>query len=227
MMNVCAGCGKYHADKEIDPTGPYAICPDCGHRHAFRRLPLLVVAGASGAGKSTVGRCLIDKIDEAIVLDADILWRPEFDTPEDGYNDFFETWLRLCKNISQSGMPVVLLCAGGIPEKIEGCVERRYFSDVHYLALTSEEADLADRLRRRPAWRGSHDEAYIRDQVRFNRWLKEIGPESEPPIELVNTTGVDVEATADAVAAWIRNRLADADLIQSIARPRMKESGDE
>jgi hypothetical protein len=36
-------------------------------------------------------------------------------------------------NISHSGRPVVLLCAGGIPENVEPCVKRRYFSQVHYL----------------------------------------------------------------------------------------------
>ena len=138
MINVCFNCGLYHADKIIDPEGPYAICPACGYKHIFRHLPLLMVAGASGVGKSTIGWHLADRVREAIVLDADILWRPEFNKPEDHYREFFETWLRMCKNISQSGKPVVLLCAGGIPENVEQCVERRYFSDVHYLALTCE-----------------------------------------------------------------------------------------
>ncbi len=47
MFNVCYQCGQYRADKIIDPSGPAAICPECGHRHPFRKLPLLVVGGAS------------------------------------------------------------------------------------------------------------------------------------------------------------------------------------
>ena len=46
MFNVCDNCGLYRADKIIDPAGPYAICPECGHKHTFRYLPLLIVAGA-------------------------------------------------------------------------------------------------------------------------------------------------------------------------------------
>lgn len=53
MINVCYNCGIYRADKLIDPSGPFAICPEYGFKHPFRQLPLLVVSGASGAGKSS------------------------------------------------------------------------------------------------------------------------------------------------------------------------------
>lgn len=131
-MNVCFRCGMYRADKVIDPSGPYAICPECGYKHRFLQLPLLIVSGASGAGKSTVCHHLLGRVTQAVLLDSDILWRAEFNKPEANYRDFFETWLRVCRNISQSGRPVVLFGAGvGVPENIEDCVERRYFSKVH------------------------------------------------------------------------------------------------
>ena len=168
MMNVCP-CGLYRADKVIDPEGPHAICPECGHRQAFWSLPLLMVAGASGAGKSAVCQRLLGRLSEVVVLGADILWRAEFDKPEDGYREFFETWLRLCKNISQSGRPVALFCAGGIPENVEPRLERRYSSHVHHLALTCHHTEPAKRLRRRPRSRRSDESDFIRAQVRFDR----------------------------------------------------------
>ena len=127
MFNVCHSCGLYRADKIIDPSGsgPCAICPDCGHKHPFQQLRLLIVSGASGAGKSSVCQALPGKLDHIVLLDSDILWRPEFNKPENKYRDFFETWLRMAKNISQAGRPVVLFGAGmGVPENIEPCVER-------------------------------------------------------------------------------------------------------
>ena len=210
MMNVCFNCGLYRPDKVIDPEGPYAICPECGHKHSFLQLPLLVAAGASGAGKSAVCQRLLGKLREVVVLEADVLWRAELNQPEDNYRDFFETWLRVCKNISQSGRPVVLFCAGGIPENVEPCVERRYFSEVHYLALTCEEEDLAERLRKRPVWRKCDDPAFIQEQVRFNRWFKEMGGKVEPAIELLNTTGVLIEETVEQVASWAVERVRDS-----------------
>jgi hypothetical protein len=207
MFNVCHHCGLYRADKIIDLSGPYAICPECGHRHAFRQLPLLIVSGASGAGKSTVCQALVGNLDNVILLDSDILWRPEFDKPEEGYRDFFETWLRMAKNISQAGRPVVLFGAGlGVPENIEPCVERRYFSTVHYLALICEDDVLARRLKARPAWRGSGEEAHLKGQIQFNRWFK--GQQTtNPPIALIDTTYDSLETTVEQVKTWIREKV--------------------
>src|SRR5207244_11295180 len=106
MMNVCYQCGIYRADKTIDPSGPYAICPECGYKNRFLQLPLLIVGGAAGTGKTTICQHLWVQSNDTVLLDADILWRPEFNTPENHYRDFFETWLRVCKKNCQSGRPV-------------------------------------------------------------------------------------------------------------------------
>jgi hypothetical protein len=206
VFNVCHYCGLYRADKIIDPSGPCAICPECGHRHAFRQLPLLIVSGASGAGKSSVCQTLLGQLDSVILLDADILWRPEFNKPEDRYREFFETWLRMAKNISQSGRPVVLFGAGlGVPENIEPCVERRYFSEVHYLALVCNDEELVRRLQARPAWRGSQL-SFAGQQIQFNRWFKEREDGSQR-ISLIDTTGFSLAASAGQVGTWIRDRI--------------------
>jgi len=204
MFNVCHNCGLYRADKIIDPSGPYAICPECGYKHPFRQLPLLIVSGASGAGKTSVCQALLGKLDNLVLLDADILWRPEFNKPESNYRDFFEIWLRLVKNISQAGRPVILFGAGmGVPENIEPCVERRYFSDIHYLALVCNDEVLVQRLKARPAWRGSGGQAYLDDHVQFNRWFMG-GQKGDPPISLIDTTDVSLETTIEQVKTWIR-----------------------
>jgi hypothetical protein len=213
VFNVCARCGAYHADKLIDPDGPYAICPNCGYPQPFVRLPLLCVGGPSGGGKSAVCRELVGQVDDAVLLEGDILWRPEIAQPEDGYRSFFEMWLRVAKNVGQSGRPVVVFNAGmGVPENIELCVERRYFSRVHYAALVCDDEALAERLRARPAWRDSSDLAWIRDQVRFNQWFRKHAATRDSPITLVDTTELAVEEAADQVGGWIRSVLVDEGL---------------
>jgi GNAT superfamily N-acetyltransferase len=155
-------------------------------------------------GKTAVYNHLVGSLSDVVLLEADILWRSEFDRPEDNYRAFFETWLRMSKNISQGGRPVVLFGAGaGVPENVEPCVERRYFSAVHYLALTCDDAVIVERLRARPAWRKCGDPEFIGAHVKFNQWLREKAATLEPPVQLLDTTGLTIEETGMRVARWI------------------------
>jgi hypothetical protein len=202
MFNICDACGAYRPDKLVEPGAAgalsHATCPECGHRHPFLQAPLLLVTGASGTGKSTVLRRL-QGLSQAVLFDSDILWGPHF---EKDPHAFFETWLRVCKNTAQAGKPVVLFGAGtGVPANLEACVERRYFSRLHHLALVCEEAALAVRLRARPSWRASGSEEQIQEQLRFNRWFRVEGPARG--IALVDTSHEMPNATAERVKDWI------------------------
>ena len=204
MFNVCPRCGQYRADKVIDARGPTAVCPLCGYAHPFLQLPLFVLSGASGAGKTTVGLLLVRLLPECVVLDSDILWGAVPATAD--ANGFRNTWLRVAKNVGQAGWPVVLV-GTALPDEFETCVERRYFRDVHYLALVCDDALLAQRLQRRPAWRGSAKPEVMARMAAFNAFLRAHGPSLQPPIDLVDTSGTTIEESAHAVVLWIRARL--------------------
>ena len=136
MINVCAHCRLYRAGKivsaatgnvagpsraNLDRLGrqlPSATCPHCGHAHPFLRLPLRLIGGATATGKSAILQLLAGRFTAAVLLEADLLWQEEFNTPADGHRRFFETWLRLAKTIGQSGRPVALCGAGfAVPGK--------------------------------------------------------------------------------------------------------------
>ena len=204
MTNICSTCGSYHADRSIDPAGPWAICPECGAREAFEMRPLFLVGGPSGGGKSAVARELLRRELPVVALDSDIIWDERFNTPENNYRPFTETWLRLAKNIGQSGRPCVIFGGGfAVPENVEPCVERRYFSNVHYLALVATDDVLTERLRTRPAFRKSSRPELIAEHLRFARWLRESG--ASLGIELVDTSTATPEETAGRVAEWIQS----------------------
>jgi hypothetical protein len=209
MFNVCPACGVYSVDKAIDPAGPFAVCPHCNHAHRFQRLPLFVVTGASGAGKTPVCLHLPAHLTECVVLESDILWRPEFDTPETEYAAYRDLWLRLAKNIGQSGRPVVL---GGsaLPHQFAASPEHRYFASLHYLALVCDDAVLAARLRARPAWREAGADAFIERMQNFNGWLRANAGSISPPLTLLDTTEASTEETVSRVAAWVRGLLPHA-----------------
>ncbi len=204
MFNSCANCGLSQTTHEFDPAG-FAVCPGCGHRRPFRRLPLLLVGGPAGAGKSTVGGLLLGEVTEAVLIESDLLWRREFNTPGDGYCDYFTLWLRLCAHISQSGRPVALFGAGfAVPHNFESLPERRYFSAIHHLGIVCDDEALTARLRRRPTWRDEAGEERIAEHLKFNQWLKAHAATTAPPVTLLDTTHLSVEDSASRVAAWIR-----------------------
>lgn len=206
MLDICPECGSWTPEKIIDPSGPLAVCPVCRHRHGFVRAPLFIVAGASGAGKSTVCHALTGRFTDAVVLDSDILWSEEFHAP-DTWPAYLDRWLRLCYNIGQSGRPVLLFGAGfGVPSNLEHLVQRRYLGEIHYLALVCDDEVLAERLAARPVWRGC-DDAFIEEQRTFNRWFKREGPGQTPPVELYDTTAASVEEASAFVMSWVRRNL--------------------
>ena len=132
------------------------------------------------------------------------LWRAEFDQPETNFREYREIWLRVCKNISQAGKPVVL-CGGGEPTQFEQCIERRYFSQLHYLALICDDQILVSRLRNLPPGLGPLKDEYIEKQVLFNRWLLNNGQNAEPPMTLLDASELTVDETVEKVERWIRS----------------------
>jgi hypothetical protein len=89
-----------------------------------------------------------------------------------------------------------------LPDRIADCPSLPLFSAVHWLALLCEPATLADRLRRRPAWRG-WDEAKIAEHLQFADWFRRHRDDAfEPPLTIVDTTNVPIEATAIRVRDW-------------------------
>jgi len=200
VFNVCPHCGEYSAEKTIDPAGPYAICPYCHYAHPFLMQPLFILTGPSGAGKTTVCLELASHLKDCVTLETDILWGAFPTTADKGYSAYHDMWLRLAKNIGQTGRPVVL-CGTMLPEHLVNCPERRYFSAVHYLALVCEDDLLVQRLKQRPLWRGA--DPTDGEMVRFNRWLKAHAADTEPPMTLYDTSQHSIAETAHAVTQWI------------------------
>jgi|SRR5579884_1660495 len=206
MFFICPGCGEWSTERTVE--GSVVVC-ECGYRNPIAVRPLLLVTGASGAGKSTIARHLTGTFTDVVVLDQDVLWMPEMNTPDDNYRRFRSLWLRLAIDSAQSGRPL-LLFGSCDPDQYEGLPERRYVGPIHTLALVCDDQELRDRLSARPAWRQSGGEDFIGEMIHFNRALRSLAIERPQSVTLLDTTHVDSAESALQVAAWARAALKGA-----------------
>jgi predicted RNA-binding Zn-ribbon protein involved in translation (DUF1610 family) len=198
MFNVCPSCGNWHDKRQIDPAGPYAICPDCGYRQPFTYFPLFVITGASGAGKTAVTLALMGQLLDYVLLEGDIFWRPEFNRPEGDYLDFRNICLRAAKSINQSGRPTII-SGSATPGQYEACPEFCYFDGVHYLALVCDDEVLERRLRQRPSWRQAGSAEFAENMQAFNGRFKE----NDHLVTVLDTSHITVAETAESVKVWL------------------------
>lgn len=206
MSRICPQCGEWCEEEPIDPHGPAVICTFCNYAQSFLQLPLFFITGPSGAGKSTLSLHLPAALPECVTLDTDMLLGALPMSKEKEYRDYQNYWLHIANNVGQSGRPVVL-CGSTMPDRVEPCLQRRYFSATYYLALVCDDDVLAERLKQRPAWRNSSTPAVITEMIGFNHWFKDQAPTTHPPMTLYNTTNKTTEETIVDVVAWVRDRL--------------------
>jgi hypothetical protein len=199
MFRVCESCGEWNDEIVVSDDGA-AVCIHCGHHRPLIRLPLFQLTGASGSGKTRVCRDLPGALPECVVLDQDITLAG---LPWDQHR---RNWLRIAANIHQGNRSVVFV-ATQLPEHYEPMPERAWFSTIHYLALVCDDDRLAERLGRRPLWRGATEQR-IEEMQDFNRWLKAKAASTTPPMTLLDTSDADPAETVASVAAWVRERLA-------------------
>jgi hypothetical protein len=161
------------------------------------RQPLFIITGASCVGKSALCEILFQKETEYIALESDILWHDVYNTPDDDYRAYRQTWLRLCADISQIGKPVVL-CGCATPEQFEPLPERELFAEIHYLAVVCDDLVLESRMRN---GRGISEENWIESSKQFNNWLKDNG--KSHGIFLLDNSGLTAKETAEIADNWI------------------------
>lgn len=170
-----------------------------------RKQDLFIITGASGIGKTSACEVLFQRETDYLVMESDLLWRSEFNNPENEYQEYRSLWMRVCANIAQIGMPVVL-CGWGIPKQFELREERKLFRNIHYITLVAEDACLEKRMRE---GRKITEEEWIRSSKEFNQWLKENANRTEPKMSLIDSTSLTVEEVADQIDEILHSYIQD------------------
>jgi hypothetical protein len=109
----CMTCGP-GAALERDTRAPVLRCPRCGAVQRVPALPLFVVTGASGAGKTTITGPLRRQLPDCAVFEADLTLQ----VAALGWETWRDTWLRLAHGLALNGR-VTVLCGSLMPDQLD------------------------------------------------------------------------------------------------------------
>lgn len=201
MIGICGKCGNHKWDKIVKDGR--VTCPECNHSWSYISLPLFILSGCSGVGKTTTGIELLQKQNDVVVLDADIFCGVQNASTEDDYRKRVDTLESLSRNISQSGKPVLWTMAGNL-DMLPRSYNTRFFDGIYCLVLTVDDDALRDRMTN---GRGITDSCWIEGSVGYNQYLKThttLGELSYETLDITNKTPAEV---ADEVISWFNRYL--------------------
>lgn len=173
----------------------------------IEKLPLLLILGPSGTGKTTVLKRLLRRDNPCILIDADTFWRTEFNAPETNFIEFKRYCLKIAIHISQNGFPIVYFLQG-VPDDFKKCREASSFSQIHYLFLVCDEENLISRLHRKPKGWGllERNPNHIDDILQYNKLLKDLAQQHDIP--MIDTSKSSIEEVSEEVYKWILSTIA-------------------
>lgn len=198
MIGICPKCGNYEWNKEISEDKTKITCMGCGHEWKFKCMPLFILTGCSGVGKTTTAQELLQMDTAYLVMDADM-----FGMMGDDYQARAEQLLSFSKNIMQGGKPLLWTMAGAL-EMLDQTYNRRFFSEIYYLALVCEEKELVRRMRE---GRKIDNEDWIQGSVGHNRYLMEHDEIDDVYYDKYDITGKSVSEIAVYVDNWINGKM--------------------
>ncbi len=203
MIEICPKCGNYEWDKVVDENDRSKIkCPKCSHEWNFKGLPLFILTGCSGVGKTTTAIELQQRNTDFIVLDADFFTIMPSETNED-WEAHIEHMQRISVDIMQAGLPVMWTMAGCV-DKLYNTYNSRFFSGIYCLALVCQEEDLRYRM---TEGRKITDENWIKGSVDYNKYFLEHDKIGDVVFDKCDITGMSVSEVADYVIEWVKEKI--------------------
>ena len=202
-MHPCPHCD--YALGPLEPDRGTVVCPDCRKKYKIPWLPLFVITGGGGCGKTSVAEALVGRLDSCLIVEAD-LFRPIRKT-SDSKQAFWDYLIFLCLALSRNGRPAVL-CGWVNPSQVQSSPRAKFFSAVHSLVLGCEASVQTARLGGRyPKHRKNPPTAEgIEEALSATRIMKEEA-ETYPNVTVLDTTTLTLDQTVSASERWILERL--------------------
>lgn len=197
MIGICPKCGNHQWDKKVKDNEIF--CPKCGNSWKFTRLPLFILSGCSGVGKTTTAMEIIRRTTEFTVLDADMFYSIMPHETNEDYFDQAEQIGSLSKNLMQAGKPVLWTKAGNL-DMLPKTYNSRFFPAIYCLALVCDEELLQARMRN---GRGITDEGWIQSSVDYNHYFKTHHQLGDMAFDTWDISGKTPAEAADYVIQWV------------------------
>lgn len=201
MITICPKCYNHGWDKEVMGESKKVIrCPHCKHEWKSTGLPLFILTGCSGVGKTTTAMELMQREIDFVVLDADYFQFMPSVTIED-WAAHIEHQEEISADIMQCGKPVLWTMAGCL-DKLHSTYNERFFNGIYCLALTCEASELARRMRE---GRNITDEEWIKGSKEYNQYFIEHDTIGDVRFDQVDITNRNASDIADYVIKWVES----------------------
>lgn len=201
MIGTCSKCGNHKWDKVVDNGKVY--CPECNNSWDYVALPLLILSGCSGIGKTTTAIEIVKKKVDFVVLDADIFGGIQNAVSQEDYQKRVDTICWLSRNINQSGKPVLWTVAGNL-DMFPQSYNSRFFSEIDCLALVSSEETIRKHM---TEGRGITDEGWVAGSVGYNEYFKSHDSIGDLKFETLDIDSKTPSEVADQVISWVEKCL--------------------
>ncbi len=133
----CMRCGP-GTILDADPGAHRLRCPRCGTESPLPALPLFVVTGASGTGKSTITGPLRTLLPGCLVAETDVILH----VAALGWDTWRNTWLQLA-HAAALGRQATVLTGSLTPDQLERLPARKLIGPIHFALLDCPDDVLA------------------------------------------------------------------------------------
>lgn len=170
----------------------------------MKKIPLFIVTGASGVGKTTVMQELRRILPEFDVFSTDI---DNFGTTASKleYQDRYNLLFHFAYAVSKSERGTII-CGTLMPWDAEKCDTYNKFSEICFINLHCDDATRSHRLRNREDNAMWTDEM-LKQHEEFSKWLIENADTAyNPPMPTIDTTSTPPSQVAEQIKKYVLDK---------------------
>ena len=198
MRGTCNNCGNHDWDKIVE--NGRVKCPKCNFEWDYIELPLFILSGCSGIGKTTTAIEIMKNTTDIVVLDVDILRGIQAPQTQEDYMRFIDTLEAISRNINQCGKPVLWTVAGNL-DMLPKSYNSRFFSHIYCLALVADSETVREHM---IIGRKIADPDWKQSSLEYNEYFRTHDSIGELKFDTLSIENKTPEQVATEVIDWIK-----------------------